>query len=72
MNKMTEDNCRIGYPKSQTWILKVLHISVFSLFLLSMQGINFEFPKFTQVLVTGETYMNTPFFQDRLIPDTNT
>ncbi len=23
-NKMTKDNCRIGYPKSQTWILKVL------------------------------------------------
>ncbi len=22
--KMTEDNCRIGYPKSQAWILKVL------------------------------------------------
>ncbi len=24
MNKMTKDNCRIGYPKSQAWILKVL------------------------------------------------
>ena len=24
MNKMTEDNCRIGYTKSQAWILKVL------------------------------------------------
>ncbi len=21
---MTKDNCRIGYPKSQAWILKVL------------------------------------------------
>ncbi len=24
MNKMTKDNSRIGYPKSQAWILKVL------------------------------------------------
>ncbi len=24
MNEMTEDNCRIGYSKSQAWILKVL------------------------------------------------
>ncbi len=24
MNKMTEGNCRIGYTKSQAWILKVL------------------------------------------------
>ena len=24
MNKMTKDNCRIGYPKSLAWILKVL------------------------------------------------
>ena len=24
MNKMTKDNCRIGYPKSQAWILNVL------------------------------------------------
>ncbi len=24
MSKMTKDNCRIGYPKSQAWILKVL------------------------------------------------
>ena len=24
MNKMTEDNCKIAYPKSQAWILKVL------------------------------------------------
>ncbi len=28
MNKMTEDNCRIGYPKSQTWILKVLLVEL--------------------------------------------
>ena len=29
MNKLTEDNCTIGYPNSQAWILKVLQTMVF-------------------------------------------
>ena len=29
---MTKDNCRIGYPKSQAWVLKVLQGSKCDLF----------------------------------------
>ena len=40
MNKMTQDNCRIGYTKSQAWILKVPRCFITKKYFQAFLGLN--------------------------------